>query len=241
MVDTTVEAIARPARRPPVKIKGTERGLEIVVDTGADAAEIADSLAIKIEQWPGFFANNDVFVRCDGPLPAGVLARLAQLAERMELRIVEIGPAQPAPRKRKRTAEPEPPPAPALALAPEPEPEPEPAPAGPQLIAGPVRSGMVVTAPDHMVVLGDVNPGAELRARGSIIVLGALRGIAHAACDGATGFIFALKLAPQQLRIGQRIARAGDADNDSVTAPEIAYATGEQIIVEHYRGKLPRF
>jgi len=34
------------------------------------------------------------------------------------------------------------------------------------------------------VVLGDVNPGAEVVAGGDIIVLGALRGVAHAGAMG---------------------------------------------------------
>jgi septum site-determining protein MinC len=106
------------------------------------------------------------------------------------------------------------------------------------MIIGPVRSGVALDTPGHIVILGDVNPGAEIRAGGNIVVLGALRGIAHAARGGDDGFILALKLAPQQLRIGGLIARAGDADVPAGAA-EIAYATGGQIIVETYQGRLP--
>jgi septum formation inhibitor MinC len=112
-------------------------------------------------------------------------------------------------------------------------------PSGPRLVIGPVRSGRIVDHVGHLIVIGDVNPGAEVRAEGSIIVLGRLRGVAHAAIGRDTGCIIALSLQPQQLRIGRMVARAGDADRPSGGA-EIAYATGETIVVERFCGRLPR-
>lgn len=111
-------------------------------------------------------------------------------------------------------------------------------PQGPRLVIGPVRSGMIVDHTGHVIVIGDVNPGAEVRAEGSIIVLGRLRGVAHAAIGREAGCIVALSLQPQQLRIGRMVARAGDADRPSDGA-EIAYATGETIVVERFLGRLP--
>jgi septum site-determining protein MinC len=111
-------------------------------------------------------------------------------------------------------------------------------PPGPRLVIGPVRSGVIVDHTGHVIVIGDVNPGAEVRAEGSIIVLGRLRGVAHAAIGRDAGCIIALSLAPQQLRIGRVVARAADADRPSGGA-EIAYATGETIVVERFLGRLP--
>jgi septum site-determining protein MinC len=108
----------------------------------------------------------------------------------------------------------------------------------PRLVIGPVRSGVIVDHPGHVIVIGDVNPCAEVRAEGSIIVLGRMRGVAHAAIGRAAGFIIALSLQPQQLRIGRMVARAADADRPSGGA-EIAYANGETIVVERFQGKLP--
>jgi septum site-determining protein MinC len=108
----------------------------------------------------------------------------------------------------------------------------------PRLVIGPVRSGMIVDHPGHVIVIGDVNPCAEVRAEGSIIVLGRMRGVAHAAIGRAAGFIIALSLQPQQLRIGRMVARAADADRPSGGA-EIAYANGETIVVERFLGRLP--
>ena len=111
-------------------------------------------------------------------------------------------------------------------------------PPGARLVIGPVRSGMIVDHPGHLVVVGDVNPGAEVRAEGSIIVLGRLRGVAHAGIGRDRGFIVALSLQPQQLRIARMVARAADADRPSDGA-EIAYAAGETIVVERFLGRLP--
>ena len=110
---------------------------------------------------------------------------------------------------------------------------------GTRLVVGPVRSGVILDHAGNLIVFGDVNPGAEVRATGNIVVLGRLRGTAHAAIGQDIGFILALRLEPQQLRIGRRVARAADNDASSNDA-EIAYATGEQMIVERYQGRLPR-
>ncbi|HEX8108888.1 MAG TPA: septum site-determining protein MinC [Kofleriaceae bacterium] len=111
-------------------------------------------------------------------------------------------------------------------------------PVGPRLVVGPVRSGRIVDHVGHLIVVGDVNPGAAVRAEGSLIVLGRLRGVAHAAIGRDSGCIIALSLQPQQLRIGRMVARAGDADRPSGGA-EIAYVTGETIVVERFSGRLP--
>ena len=110
---------------------------------------------------------------------------------------------------------------------------------GARLVVGPVRSGVILEHTGHVIVFGDVNPGAEVRATGNIIVLGRLRGTAHAGIGQDVGFILALQLQPNQLRIGRQVARAADSDKPSMES-EIAYATGEQIVVERYTGKLPR-
>jgi septum site-determining protein MinC len=107
-----------------------------------------------------------------------------------------------------------------------------------RIVVGPVRSGVILEHHGNLVVVGDVNPGAEVRAERNIIVLGRLRGIAHAGIGRTFGFILALKLEPQQLRIARQVARAGDADGP-VAAAEIAYVTSNKIVVERYAGKLP--
>jgi septum site-determining protein MinC len=74
-----------------------------------------------------------------------------------------------------------------------------------------LRSGQTVSHKGHLVIVGDVNPGAELMAEGDITVWGALRGIAHAGIGGnVSAEIRALKLQPIQIRIAHAIARSPD-------------------------------
>jgi septum site-determining protein MinC len=110
---------------------------------------------------------------------------------------------------------------------------------GTRVVMGPVRSGVILEHLGHLIIFGDINPGAEVRASGNIVVLGRLRGTAHAGIGQDVGFILALRLEPQQLRIGRSVARAADSDIPA-SEPELAYKTGDSIIVERYQGKLPR-
>ena len=77
-----------------------------------------------------------------------------------------------------------------------------------------LRSGQSLTSEGNIVVIGDVNPGAEIVAKGDITVWGVLGGIAHAGSDGNTySRIRALKLNAIQLRIGDIFARRPDTGN----------------------------
>jgi len=70
-----------------------------------------------------------------------------------------------------------------------------------------LRSGHKVEFPGHIVVLGDVNPGAEIIAGGNIIVWGKLRGVVHAGAAGDTeAVVCSLDLFPTQLRIADKIS-----------------------------------
>lgn len=77
-----------------------------------------------------------------------------------------------------------------------------------------LRSGQSLSSEGNVVVIGDVNPGAEIVAKGDITVWGVLGGIAHAGSDGNTySKIRALKLNAIQLRIGDIFARRPDTGN----------------------------
>lgn len=70
-----------------------------------------------------------------------------------------------------------------------------------------LRSGQRVDCEGDVVVLGDVNDGAEVIAGGSIAVMGTLRGLAHAGAMGRSDVVVAANcLVPKQLRISGRIA-----------------------------------
>jgi len=107
----------------------------------------------------------------------------------------------------------------------------EPPPANALLLRETVRSGRAVWHDGHVVILGDVNPGAEVMAAGSVIVWGRLRGLVHAGALGdATAVICALELNPTQLRIAGHIAVAPDSGPGR--APEQAAIREGQIVAE---------
>ena len=77
-----------------------------------------------------------------------------------------------------------------------------------------IRSGQSIASDGNLVIIGDVNPGAEIRAKGDITVWGILGGIAHAGSEGNTqSRIRALKMNAIQIRIADVFARRPDGAN----------------------------
>ena len=94
-----------------------------------------------------------------------------------------------------------------------------------------LRSGQSLIHDGHLVICGDVNAGAEVSAGGDIVVMGTLRGLAHAGCFGdESARIVAGSLRAQQLRIATHIARAPEDGGKATTrVPEIARVEGGAI------------
>ncbi len=95
-----------------------------------------------------------------------------------------------------------------------------------------IRSGQAEGFPQgSLIIYGDVNSGAEVRAGGDIVVLGALRGNAHAGLNGRlSAVIIAMDLVPVQLQIGNFINRR--AINQKPRGyPEIARLGVEDVII----------
>ncbi|HQH28428.1 MAG TPA: septum site-determining protein MinC, partial [Oligoflexia bacterium] len=103
-----------------------------------------------------------------------------------------------------------------------------------KVVFGTLRSGQRIETPFSLVVIGDINPGADLIAGEDIIVLGNLRGTAHASAyddDSFEHVIIALRMQPMQLRIGSVISRGSD---EEVLGAEIARIENRRIIVEPF-------
>ncbi len=95
-----------------------------------------------------------------------------------------------------------------------------------------LRSGRTVHSIGHVVVFGDVNPGAEIIATGDVIIWGRLRGNVHAGAEGDEGAIVcALEMTPTQLRIAGYIVTS-PTEKSSQPRPEVAQVRQGQIIVE---------
>jgi len=113
-----------------------------------------------------------------------------------------------------------------------------------RIVHGTLRSGQKIETEHSIIVFGDVNSGAEVIAGGDVIILGTLRGIAHAGAydEGGGGrVIFSLNLRPTQLRIGLVISRGSGADEAESAPrgglPEVARVDGNMIVVEPYQSR----
>ena len=121
-------------------------------------------------------------------------------------------------------------------LVPAPDPEPEHVeipPVAPATLyhVGTLRGGQALHNVGNIVVIGDVNPGAELIAGGDIAVFGSLRGVAHAGAQGDAGArVYAVDLSPTQLRIATLIAAEAGA-RGARKEPEAACVQNERITI----------
>lgn len=104
------------------------------------------------------------------------------------------------------------------------------------LIKRTVRCGQLIQFEGNVVVMGDVNPGAEIVASGSIVIMGVLRGIVHAGAKGnEEATVSAFRLQPTQLRIANHITRAPDGEYPSPDHPEIARVRDGVVVIEVYQ------
>lgn len=103
------------------------------------------------------------------------------------------------------------------------------------LVKRTLRSGQKVSFSGNVVILGDVNPGAEVKAGGDIIVLGALRGMAHAGFERKENSqIFAFQLLPAQLRIGDLMGWIEFKKSPKALVPEVAKVVNGNIVISAY-------
>ncbi|WP_416151349.1 septum site-determining protein MinC [Salipaludibacillus sp. HK11] len=100
-----------------------------------------------------------------------------------------------------------------------------------------IRSGQVLELKGDLLLVGDVNPGATVKATGSIYILGRLRGVAHAGYTGNDeAIICASSMTPSQLRIASIIRRPPEDNEEKETKQdemECAFVNGEkEMIIE---------
>lgn len=99
------------------------------------------------------------------------------------------------------------------------------------LVQKTLRSGNSVNFSGHVIVLGDVNPGAEVVAGGNVVVWGRLRGMVHAGADGDDqAVVCALELAPTQIRISDKIVIP--PNEGGARGPEVARIKAGEVVAE---------
>lgn len=97
---------------------------------------------------------------------------------------------------------------------------------------GSLRSGQKLETEGSLVILGDVNSGAEVMASDNIVVLGALRGLAHAGAKGNKEAIVAAGLFDAvQIRIAN-IVKEIDREEEPIHKQACISVVEDKIIIE---------
>jgi septum site-determining protein MinC len=113
------------------------------------------------------------------------------------------------------------------------------------LVKSTCRSGEIIRHQGDVVVMGDVNPGAEVIASGDILVFGCLRGFAHAGCEGdAKATIVALSLGSPRIQIASHAGvSSSNAAQPKHTAsgPIIAYVRRRSVHVALFEGRFFKY
>lgn len=212
-----------------VKIKGTRDGLLVSLGAGDLPLLLAD-LRAQLNRSPGFFQGGKVALAVGSrPMTRADLQQICDVLGELGITIWAVISQSPMTRAAAREL--------GLASASPPEEAPSDLEAGQEpavIVRRTLRSGQSVRYPGHVVVLGDVNPGAEIVAGGDIIVWGKLRGTVHAGAMGDdSAVVCALQLQPMQLRISGNIARSPESNRTKQKArPEVARVRGAEIVAE---------
>ena len=104
-----------------------------------------------------------------------------------------------------------------------------------QFYRGPLKRRQLLESESSIVILGDVEFGAKVVAKGNIIILGTLYGSVHAGAAGdRNAFIIALSMQPQRLVIGDIEAKRQliYQDSLSINGPQIAVVDGKRIYLD---------
>ncbi|GIK73509.1 MAG: hypothetical protein BroJett021_24970 [Chloroflexota bacterium] len=115
---------------------------------------------------------------------------------------------------------------------------------------GYLRSGHRLRRSESILVIGDINPGAEVISDGDVLVWGRLRGIVHAGAAGnRRALVAALDLEPTQMRIADVTTIGPDPKpgqpgrffwrRSQHKRPEIARLVQQEIVIEEWDASRP--
>lgn len=106
-----------------------------------------------------------------------------------------------------------------------------------QYYKGTVRGGETIETDADLIILGDVNPGAEVISKGSVTVLGTIYGTVRAGYDdNRYAMIIALELKPSKLQIGDLSTKSIEKKTGIFKTkqnPKIVYVKDELIISDN--------
>ena len=221
---------------PPITIKSQGDRINILMDDSVDFETLKSTLRKKVSDAKQFFEGATTNIAFKGrnlsQKEEELLLEIITTETTMDVTLVEWKePPLPPPRVPQKTEKP-------VIM------EPKPAPISPSNISynesntayyqGGLRSGQTIRYDGSVVILGDANPGSEIIAGGNVIVLGSLKGMAHAGALGDTScFVSALALLPTQLRIANLITYVPPPPKGKKVLPKasIAYIKDGQVFI----------
>ena len=212
-----------------VKIKGGRSGLSLTFAPEASFEDIRHHLQGKLESGSGFFLRGTMVFLPRDVLTDAQREKLQKLFHEHGL-ICRVQPLEGENHLEKSQA----------ASATAAESQPQAAPAASQnpdvqemlVVNKTVRGGQEIRTKSSVLVCGNVNPGAQIIAGGSIDVRGICRGMVHAGAFGDTSaIVVADHLMPTQIRIASFIARSPD-HMDMTEKAERASIKDGQIVIE---------
>lgn len=104
-----------------------------------------------------------------------------------------------------------------------------------QFYRGTLGRRHILESESSIIILGDVEPGAKVIAKGNIVIVGALYGSVHAgAPDDRSAYIVALSMQPKKLCIGDIEAKRQIIYQESlnINGPKIAAVDGRRIYLD---------
>ena len=104
-----------------------------------------------------------------------------------------------------------------------------------QFYRGTLGKREILESDSSIVILGDVELGARVVAKGSVVIVGSLYGAVHAGASGdRDAFVVALSMQPKQLCIGDIEAKRQliYQESLSIKGPKIAVVDGSRIYLD---------
>lgn len=193
----------------PVIIKGTKEGITIILDEISSFEDVEKAIYEKLQRSRNFFSGGKVSIRIkNGFLSKDEYDKLQHIFTDFGMSLQEASSPKtlifPKPNRNRVL-----------------------------LLKKTVRSGQKIAYKGTIVILGDANPGSEIVATGDILVMGTLRGMAHAGAQGdTTAIVAAFALKPTQLRIAEVITRPPEEKENIPPFPEIARLKDNVIVIE---------
>jgi septum site-determining protein MinC len=237
---------------PPISIKGRADGLVVEIGKGS-WSEILAALDDRLQQSASFFRNARVAVDLGGR--AATEAELTPLVDLLKAHGLTPGAIRTSTERAFQAA---------LALgltttleSAEGAPVADAAQATTNITTGAyfvyrgyLRSGHRLHRQESILVIGDINPGAEVSSEGDVLVWGRLRGVVHAGAKGNNrAIVAALDMEPTQLRIADVMTIGPDPRpgqpgkwfwrRSATKRPEIARLVDDAIALEEWDAARP--